>query len=65
MVHHISFLVSLFDPLPPQYFIKVFSEKWLQADHVVPISFKNLIIPEKFAPPSKMLDIKRKNIKEL
>ena len=51
MVHHISFLVSLFDPLPPQYFIKVFSEKWLQADHVVPISFKNLIIPEKFAPP--------------
>jgi pre-mRNA-splicing helicase BRR2 len=43
----------------------VFSEKWLQADHVVPISFKNLILPEKFAAPTKLLDIKNKSIKEI
>jgi len=65
MVHQLNFLVSLFDPLPPQYFIKVFSEKWLQADHVIPISFKNLILPDKFAAPTKLLDIKNKSIKEI
>jgi pre-mRNA-splicing helicase BRR2 len=43
----------------------VFSEKWLQADHVVPISFKNLILPDKFAAPTKLLDIKNKSIKEI
>lgn len=29
MEHHLTFTVPLFDPLPPQYFIKVISDKWL------------------------------------
>lgn len=40
--------VSLFDPLQPVYFIRVISDKWLGSESVLPISFKNLILPAKF-----------------
>ena len=63
--HHLSFTVPLFDPLPPQYFIKVLSDRWLQAEHVIPVSFKNLILPEKYAPPTQLLDMHQKLISDL
>ena len=63
--HHLSFTVPLFDPLPPQYFVKVFSDKWLQSEHVIPVSFKNLILPEKFAAPTQLLDMHQKLISDL
>ena len=40
--------VSLFEPLQPVYFIRVVSDKWLGSESVLPISFKNLILPAKF-----------------
>lgn len=52
--HHLSFSVPLFDPLPPQYFIKVVSDRWLQAEHVIPVSFKNLILPDKYPAPTAL-----------
>ena len=63
--HHLSFTVPLFDPLPPQYFIKVISDRWLQAEHVIPVSFKNLILPEKYAPPTQLLDMHQKLVQDL
>jgi pre-mRNA-splicing helicase BRR2 len=52
--HVLSFIVSLYDPLPPQYFIKVISDRWLQCETVLPVSFKHLILPERFAPPTEL-----------
>lgn len=58
-------MVPLFDPLPPQYFIKVISDKWLQAEHVVAVSFKNLILPEKYAAPTQLMDMHQKLVQDL
>lgn len=48
-VRQLQFLVPLTDPLPPVYYIKLMSDRWLQCEHTVPISFKNLVLPDKFA----------------
>ena len=51
-------MVPLLEPLNPQYFIKVISDKWLQCQTQIPISFKNLILPAKFLPTLEPHDLK-------
>lgn len=53
----VSFTVPIFEPLPPQYFIKVVSDRWLNAQTMLPVSFRHLILPEKFPPPTELLDL--------
>lgn len=53
-----DFMVPLLEPLNPQYFIKVVSDKWLQCHTQIPISFKNLILPAKFLPTLEIHDLK-------
>jgi len=55
--HSVSFTVPLLDPLPPQYFIRVTSDAWLGGDTVIPVSFKHLLLPEKFSAPTELLDL--------
>ena len=55
--HHMSFTVTLQDPLPPQYFVKVVSDRWLHAETVLPVSFRHILLPAKFPPPTELLDL--------
>lgn len=55
--HVVSFFVPVFEPLPPQYFIRVVSDKWLSSETQLPVSFRHLILPEKFPPPTELLDL--------
>lgn len=55
--HLVTFTVPLFDPLPPQYFIRLVSDRWLSSETVLPVSFRHLILPEKFQPPSQLEDV--------
>ncbi|CAI5996773.1 unnamed protein product [Closterium sp. NIES-64] len=55
--HYLSFTVPIFEPLPPQYFVKVVSDRWIGAQTVLPVSFRHLILPEKFPPPTELLDL--------
>eukprot|EP00854_Cymbomonas_tetramitiformis_P003845 gene3845-4801_t len=55
--HLVSFTVPVMDPLPPQYFIRVVSDKWLAAETLLPVSFRHLILPEKYPPPTELLDL--------
>ena len=57
--------MPLFDPLPPNYFVKVLSDRWLQAEHIIPVSFKNVILPEKYAAPTLLLDMQSKLVRDL
>lgn len=50
--------VKLMEPLPPQYFVKVVADRWLHSYVEVPISFKHLILPEKFQPCTELLDLR-------
>ena len=55
--HSVKFFVPVFDPLPPHYFIRVVSDRWLACETTLPVSFKHLILPEKNPPPTELLDL--------
>ncbi|KNA14581.1 hypothetical protein SOVF_105940 [Spinacia oleracea] len=55
--HILSFTVEISEPLPPQYFIHVASDRWLGSQTVLPVSFRHLILPEKNPPPTELLDL--------
>jgi hypothetical protein len=38
-------------------FLQVVSDKWLGCESVLPVSFRHLILPEKYAPPTELLDL--------
>ncbi|KAG8036648.1 hypothetical protein G9C98_003970 [Cotesia typhae] len=55
--HLIKFFVPVFEPLPPQYFLRVVSDRWIGAESQLPVSFRHLILPEKNLPPTELLDL--------
>ena len=55
--HIVKFFIPVFDPLPPQYFIRITSDRWIGSETTFPVSFRHLILPEKFAPPTELLDL--------
>ncbi|GAA6043916.1 hypothetical protein JCM8097_004108 [Rhodosporidiobolus ruineniae] len=55
--HYVTFTIPMLDPLPPNYFISVVSDRWLHSETRLPLSFKHLILPEKFPPPTTLLDL--------
>ncbi len=52
----LTFMVPLYSPMPPQYFVKVLSDRWINSSAVLPISFRHLILPARFPHPSELLD---------
>ncbi|CAM8919119.1 unnamed protein product [Rhodiola kirilowii] len=55
--HVLNFTVPIYEPFPPLYFIRVVSDRWLGSQTVLPVSFRNLILPEKYPPPTELLDL--------
>ncbi len=55
--HTLSFIVPMLEPLNPQYFIRVVSDRWINSETLLPISFKHLILPEKFPASTELLDL--------
>nr|GEV18926.1 DExH-box ATP-dependent RNA helicase DExH14 [Tanacetum cinerariifolium] len=54
----LSFTVPIFEPHPPQYYIRAVSDSWLQAEAFYTISFKNLALPESHTTHTELLDLK-------
>lgn len=55
--HYVTLTVPMFEPVPPNYYVSVISERWLHSETRLPISFKHLILPEKFPAPTPLLDL--------
>lgn len=55
--HALVFTVPILEPLPPAYFIRAISDRWLHSAAVLPLSFSSLILPAKFPPPTELLDL--------
>ncbi len=55
--HVVTFTVPLFEPIHPQYFVKVISDRWIGSESVLPISFRHLILPAKFPAHTELLDL--------
>ena len=57
--HNLTLTVPMFEHVPPNYYISLISDRWLHAETRLPISFKHLILPEKFPPPTPLLDLQQ------
>uniref|UniRef100_A0A1A9ZDE9 U5 small nuclear ribonucleoprotein 200 kDa helicase n=1 Tax=Glossina pallidipes TaxID=7398 RepID=A0A1A9ZDE9_GLOPL len=55
--HQLKFFVPVFEPLPPQYFLRIVSDRWIGSETQLPVSFRHLILPEKNMPPTELLDL--------
>lgn len=55
--HNVTLTVPMFEPVPPNYYVSVISDRWLHSETRLPISFKHLILPERFPPPAALLDL--------
>ncbi|GIL50154.1 hypothetical protein Vafri_6292 [Volvox africanus] len=55
--HVVAFTVPISEPVPPQYFVRVVSDRWLSCEATLPVSFRHLILPTKFPPPTELLDL--------
>jgi pre-mRNA-splicing helicase BRR2 len=55
--HSVTLTVSMFEPVSPNYYISVVSDRWLHVETRLSIPFRHLILPEKFPPPTPLLDL--------
>eukprot|EP01063_Lacrimia_lanifica_P022004 TRINITY_DN29713_c0_g1_i1.p1 TRINITY_DN29713_c0_g1~~TRINITY_DN29713_c0_g1_i1.p1 ORF type:complete len:2168 (+),score=1020.31 TRINITY_DN29713_c0_g1_i1:168-6506(+) len=55
--HYLYFHVPIFDPMPPQYFVRVVSDRWMASESALPVSFRRLILPEKSFSHTQLLDL--------
>ncbi|KAG2231539.1 Sec63 Brl domain-containing protein [Thamnidium elegans] len=55
--HLVSFTVPLFEPLPPNYYVTIVADRWMHCETKLPVSFKHLILPEKYAPHTELHDL--------
>jgi pre-mRNA-splicing helicase BRR2 len=47
----------MFEPVPPNYYISIISDRWLHSETRLPISFQHLILPATFPAPTALHDL--------
>jgi pre-mRNA-splicing helicase BRR2 len=55
--HKLTFFVPLTEPTPPQYFIRVVSDRWLHSETLKAVPLRSLLLPAKFPPHTELLDL--------
>ncbi|KAI6716850.1 hypothetical protein JHW43_000583 [Diplocarpon mali] len=55
--HIVEFTVPITEPMPPNYFVTVISDRWMHSETKLAVSFQKLILPEKFPPHTQLLDL--------
>lgn len=63
--HLVEFTVPVTEPMPPNYFISLVSDRWMHSETKIAVSFQKLILPERFAPHTPLLDMQRAPVKAL
>lgn len=55
--HLVDFTVPITEPMPPNYFISLISDRWMHCETKVPVSFQKLVLPERFPAHTQLLDM--------
>lgn len=55
--HKIFFTIPISDPPPPQYFVYAESDRWIGASAVCEMNFRDLLLPQRHAKHTDLLDI--------
>ncbi|VAI08396.1 unnamed protein product [Triticum turgidum subsp. durum] len=53
-----SFNIPIFEPHPPQYYIRAVSDSWLHSESIFTVSFHNLTLPQTQITHTELLDLK-------
>lgn len=54
----VTFTIPIFEPHPPQHYVRAISDSWLQAEALCTISLKNLMLPQMQTSHTVLLDLK-------
>lgn len=49
--------IPAFDPLPPQYFIRIASDSWVSSETLLPVTFEHLMMPDLSMPYTDLMDL--------
>ncbi|KAF2869324.1 Sec63 Brl domain-containing protein [Massariosphaeria phaeospora] len=55
--HFVELSVPIDEPMPPNYFVTVLSDRWMASETKLAVSFQKLILPAKFPPHTPILDL--------
>ena len=55
--HTVTLTIPIAEPVPPNYYISIISDRWLQSETRMPLSFQHLIRPEPFPAHTPLLDL--------
>lgn len=55
--HTLTFTIPIREPLPPQYYIRAISDRWLGSESECELSFKHLFLPLQHPPHTKLLNL--------
>lgn len=55
--HLVEFTVPITEPMPPNYFVTVMSDRWMHSTAQLAVSFEKLVLPEKFPAHTPLLDL--------
>ncbi|GBG24263.1 Activating signal cointegrator 1 complex subunit 3 [Hondaea fermentalgiana] len=50
-----EFTIPIFEPLPPQYYLRIFSDTWFGSEAVVPLTLDKLVLPAKVKQHTDLL----------
>ena len=56
--HVLAFTIPIFEPLPPQYFVRAISDEWLGAEAVAELSFKGMVLPNAVPAHTELLPLR-------
>lgn len=63
--HLVEFTVPITEPMPPNYFISLISDRWMHSETKIAVAFQKLILPERFPSHTPLLDMQRVPVKAL
>lgn len=55
--HNIEFMIPIRDPMPPQYYVRCVSDRWVGCDYITTVSFQHLILPDRYSPNTDLLNV--------
>ena len=56
--HVLAFTIPLFEPLPPCYFVRAISNRWLGVETIVPLPLSELTLPSAAPAHTELLDLR-------
>ena len=61
----LEFTIPVHDPPPPQYFVRAVSDRWVDVETCVAISFQHLLLPDRMTAHTPLLDVHPVSVKAL